>query len=85
MDISTADALADEMARLTETLRLEMNMAQAQHAEYANQNRMPAPQYREGDEVWLETKNLSMERLARKVSEKFIGPFRVAEVMGPVT
>lgn len=85
IDISTADAFANEMARLTEILRLEMTMAQAQHAEYANENRMPAPHYREGDEVWLETKNLSIERPARKLSEKFIGPFRIAEVMGPVT
>jgi hypothetical protein len=35
--------------------------------------------------VWLETKNLSIERPARKLSEKFIRPFRITEVIGLVT
>jgi ''chromo'' (CHRromatin Organisation MOdifier) domain. len=85
LDIKTADAFADEMAKITETLRSEMTMAQAQHAEYANDTRTAAPRYHEGDEVWLDTRNLSMERPARKLSEKYIGPFRIAEAMGPVT
>lgn len=85
MDIEAADDFANEMARLTEILRTEMTLAQARQAEFANKHRTTAPKFREGDEVWLETRNLSMERPARKLSEKFIGPFRIVEVMGPVT
>lgn len=85
MDVEAADDFANEMARLTDILRTEMTLAQARQAEYANEHRTTAPKFREGDEVWLETRNLSMERPARKLSEKFIGPFRIVEAMGPVT
>ena len=73
------------MTKLTENLRNEMDMAQSQHAEQANKFRSSAPQFKQGDKVWLDTRNLSMDRPSKKLSDKYIGPFEIIEVIGPAT
>jgi hypothetical protein len=45
---------------------------------YANQRRRPHPEYKDGDKVWLSTKNLTMPKgRVRKLMPKFIGPFTI--------
>ncbi len=48
----------------------------------ANTNRSPHPAYRVGDEVYLDTRNVSTSRPVKKLDHKFIGPFKVKEVLG---
>ena len=50
---------------------------------YADLNRGQAPVYKEGDKVWLSAKDLKLNRPARKLSERQLGPFEIAKVVLP--
>ena len=41
--------------------------------------------FRKGQEVWLEAKNLKLQYANRKLAPKRQGPFKITEVLGPVT
>ena len=43
------------------------------------------PQYRKGDLVWLEGKNITTTHPTTKLAPKRHGPFEIQEVLGPVT
>lgn len=80
-----ADAFANKMRDVTAHLQDEMLIAQAEYEVRANKHRTPAPVYRVGDGVWLNAKNLRRARPVEKLSARHEGPFKVIEVMGPVT
>jgi hypothetical protein len=42
------------------------------------------PKYKEGDQVWLEGKNLHINQPTTKLAPRRHGPFKVAQVMSPV-
>uniref|UniRef100_A0A3B3Q687 Gypsy retrotransposon integrase-like protein 1 n=1 Tax=Paramormyrops kingsleyae TaxID=1676925 RepID=A0A3B3Q687_9TELE len=50
----------------------------------ANRHRRPAPAYRPGQWVWLLTRNLKLPA-CRKLSARFIGPFKIIHQVGPDT
>ena len=41
------------------------------------ENHRKAPTYKEGDEVWLSTKNIKTERPSKKLDHKIIGPYKI--------
>ena len=49
-----------------------------------NEKRKMAPQLKEGDKVYLLTKNLKTMRNSRKLDDVKVGPFKVKEQKGPV-
>ena len=55
--------------------------AAAQQAKYYNQKHKPMS-YSVGDLVMLSTKNLKQKRPSKKLSHKFVGPFRVEDKVG---
>ena len=58
-----------------------MTRAQAVHQDYANERRTPAPIFREGDEVWLNVKNVATERPSRKLDHRRLGLFKITKVV----
>uniref|UniRef100_A0A4W5MVC4 Integrase catalytic domain-containing protein n=2 Tax=Hucho hucho TaxID=62062 RepID=A0A4W5MVC4_9TELE len=56
-----------------------------QYQRQANRRRRPASTLRSGQRVWLSTKNLPLRVESRKLSQRFIGPFKVARKVNPVT
>lgn len=51
----------------------------------ANRHRQRAPSFRAGQRVWLATKNLPLRVESKKLAQKFIGPFRIARKVNPVS
>jgi len=54
-----------------------MQWAQAKQAKYANDGRLPAPVFKVGDMVMLDTRNIRTVRPNRSLDFKNRGPFKV--------
>ena len=50
---------------------------------YADLNRGQVPVYKIGDKVWLSAKDLKINRLARKLSERQLELFEIIKVVSP--
>jgi len=40
-------------------------------------------EYKEGDQVWLSTKNLNINQPSRKLTERQIGPYTITHIVSP--
>jgi hypothetical protein len=58
-----------------------LRTAQTAYGKYYNRKRQPH-EFVEGDWVWLSTRNLRQMRPSSKLADKFIGPFRIIQVVG---
>ena len=56
-------------------------MAQADYEKYANRHRGTAPQYREGDLAWLDTRNLFTKRPCQKLENHRASPYPVKKII----
>ncbi len=65
--------------------RLKLLKVSQQYQHQANRRRRPAPILRPGQRVWLSTKNIPLRVESRKLSQRFIGPFKIARKVNPVT
>ena len=74
-----ANALIDKMAEIQSHLTEQMAWAQAYQAQYADERRAHAPNYQVGDQVWLDTRNLSTRRPSKKLDNKYDGPFKILQ------
>jgi hypothetical protein len=72
---------ATKMADILDVLRTNLTTARAKQEDSANSNRSPAPAYRVGDEVFLDTRNITTNRPMKKFDHKFIGPFKVTKII----
>ncbi len=75
-----ANSIADRFQKILDFVKSNITLAQETQEKYANQSRSAAPRYKVGDEVWLNTENVKTERPAKKLDDKFKGPFPVIKV-----
>jgi transposase InsO family protein len=76
---------AEEMKEVYETIQNKMLNAQRNSITYANKKRKTAPQLKEGDKVYLHTKNLRSKRPSKGLDHVKVGPFLISKRNGPVT
>ena len=50
----------------------------------ADRHRTPAPAYKQGQRVWLSSKNIPLKTDSRKLSPRYLGPFESQSVINPV-
>lgn len=50
----------------------------------ADRKRTPAPSFSPGQEVWLSTRDINLKSSNRKLSPRFIGPFKITSVLSPL-
>jgi hypothetical protein len=74
-------AFALKMQQILSQLRTDLLAARDQMESSSNANRQPAPAYRIGDLVLLSTKNITSPRPIPKFDAKYIGPFRVIQII----
>jgi hypothetical protein len=88
-DIPINPELTDSVSNETAEERIQiMNERQAQAItalnEVARKSGTPPAQYKPGDQVWLEGKNLKLPYQSTKLAPKRYGPFRVIKEVSPV-
>ncbi|KAK7883236.1 hypothetical protein WMY93_029410 [Mugilogobius chulae] len=49
----------------------------------ADKHRVDAPVYHEGQSVWLSARNIPLKTDSRKLSPRFLGPFKIDKVLSP--
>lgn len=74
-------AFVDKMEQILEVLKTNLATARASQEQFANANRQPAPSYRVGDQVFLDTRNITTAREMKKLDHKFIGPYKISKVV----
>ena len=68
---------ASDLKRMHEEMSRNITFQQLKTEPYANKKRKKEPQLKEGDKVYLLTKNLSTTRPSRKLDHVKVGPFFV--------
>jgi hypothetical protein len=66
---------AAEIKQIHEQARENLKAAQKKTVSYVNKKRKMAPQLKEGDKVYLLTKNLRTRRPMKKLDHVKVGPF----------
>lgn len=79
--VPAARARIDKLQRLRERLKEQWRKAVESQAKHYNKKHK-AMQFKCGDLVALSTKNLRLKTASRKLSPRFIGPFKVIQVVG---
>ena len=67
---------------LHEGLKFFITTAIEDQSKYFDLKVQPQPEFKVGDQVWLDSRNLRTDRPAAKLDYKKIGPFRITEQVG---
>ncbi|XP_036072769.1 uncharacterized protein lrfn4b [Oryzias melastigma] len=70
--------------RIWREARAALLRSSAANKRLADRHRTPAPTYTPGQSVMLSTSNIKLRTDSRKLSPRYIGPFKVVKVVNPV-
>lgn len=76
--VESVNEFKDRMASSLEEARSALAKAKDDMAKYYDRHRTPAPEYKAGDKVYLDTSDIQTTWPSQKLSHKFLGPFTIA-------
>jgi len=79
-----AEKFVEKMKKIQEEAKVALRKAQEDMRKYADKKRLDADEYKVGDLVMLSTKDLKYQMVRRrteKLTERFVGPYRVKEII----
>ncbi|MBW0554671.1 hypothetical protein O181_094386 [Austropuccinia psidii MF-1] len=79
---SPAGKLSTKLQSVQQFVKEELESAIRILKEYADRNRGVPPDFQHGDKVWLTSKNIKTQRPTKKLSERWLGPFKVLKKIG---
>ncbi|CAM4735482.1 unnamed protein product [Leuciscus chuanchicus] len=71
--------------RVWDSAHVRLQRAVRKQEFQANRRRRPHPSYQPGQRVWLSTRDLKLRLPSRKLSPKYVGPFRILRQINEVT
>lgn len=81
-DSRPADQLVSIIKQTQDQLKVELNQAVKRFKSYADNKRIKPPEFTVGDSVWLSSKHIKSTRPTKKLSERWLGPFKIIEKIG---
>jgi len=79
-----AEKFVEKMKEIQEEAKAVLRKAQEDMRKYADRKRLDVEEYKVGDLVMLSTKNLKYQMVGRrteKLMERFVGPYKVKEII----
>ena len=79
-----AEKFVEKMKKIQEEAKAALKKAQEDMRKYANRKRSDVNEYKVGDLVMLSTKDLKYQMVGRrteKLTERFVGPYKVREII----
>jgi hypothetical protein len=85
LNAEAATTIAEELKKIYKEMQERIKKAQQQSISYISKKRKTAPQLKEGDKVYLLTKNLRTTRPSKGLDHVKVRPFLIRKKNGPVT
>ena len=76
-----ASDFAKQIKQAEEEAKSALRKAADDMARFYDAHRSEAPEYTAGDQVWLDAHNITTDRPTKKLSDKWLGPYRVDKVI----
>lgn len=73
---------ANKVEKIWKEVKENIEVAQGRQRKAADKRKAAPPRYKEGDRVWLSSKNITTTRPSKKLDYKFLGPFEIEKVLG---
>ena len=80
--VPAAEELAKHMKDIESEANASITMAHERYKEQADKKRLPDPEFKEGDKVWLHRKNITTDCPSQKFEYRYLGPYKVLERIG---
>ncbi|CAJ0964878.1 unnamed protein product [Ranitomeya imitator] len=84
-DCPGVDTVVDRLQQIWTHVVDNLTLSQEQAQRFANRRRRVGPRLRVGDLVWLSSRHIPMKVSSPKFKPRFIGPYRISEVINPVS
>jgi len=81
--LETVNEFTKRMESATEEAKSAIRKAQEDMTRYYNQKRSPAPIFKPGDRVYLDTLDIKTTHLSPKLSHCRLRPFEIEHQVGP--
>ena len=78
-DMTTTHNYVANLSDLHAHLRLELQKSLESAAAQYDKHHLPTPAYQVGEQVYLQGKNICTNQPSRKLSQKYLGPFKISE------
>jgi len=71
--VQAVDEFVNELKKIQEEAEAALRKARGDMKRFADRTHAHTPEYKEGDQVWLSTKNLNINRPSRKLTKRQLG------------
>ncbi|GLB43833.1 putative retrotransposable element tf2 155 kda protein type 1-like [Lyophyllum shimeji] len=79
-----ANEFFERMKLAQEEAKAALAKAKDDMARYYDQRRIPAPEYKPGDRVYLDASDIQTTRPSKKLSHRYLGPYTIERQVGPL-